>query len=324
MRYIRNKYLIHYLLVLSLAFAGMMDTSGQDTAFTVTGTVISARTGSPLENIGVSAVSASTEAINTDHEGRFEITLKDRNDQITLSYPGYKTKTVFIHGRSSLNIPLSGEDAYSADDPVNMIFRDIPLRNIAAAVETGRLPEKGRTPAPSFGQDLQGRMSGLRVTDRSGMPGEGAYLSSRGFASLYGSSIPLVVIDGMIQKAEGFADPVIHGFHHNPLVDLDKRDISEIVLLKDAAAAGTYGIKASNGVLLITTTPPRGGKTTLDVSVAGGVSTAPPQIPVMDASHYSSYAMEQMYSRGYEQRGNFFRLPLSRVRSRLPLLFKVQ
>ncbi len=85
-------------------------------------------------------------------------------------------------------------------------------------------------------------------------------MHARGYTSLFPSSIPLVVVDGMIIRSEGFKDPVIHGYHHNPLVDIDKRDISGIVLLKDAVSCGLYGIKGSNGVLLITTTPPTGRK----------------------------------------------------------------
>ena len=144
------------------------------------------------------------------------------------------------------------------------------LVNITGAIEPVTRAVFNRSPASSFCQDLQGRVSGLNVINRSGMPGEGAFLHARGFTSLFSSSIPLVVVDGMIIRAEGFQDPVIHGFHQNPLVDLDKRDISSIVLLKDAVTSGIYGMKGSNGVLLINTIPPQGGKTTLDVSVSGG------------------------------------------------------
>jgi TonB-linked SusC/RagA family outer membrane protein len=92
-------------------------------------------------------------------------------------------------------------------------------------------------------------------------------------------------------------------------VDIDKRNISGIVLLKDAVTSGMYGVKGSNGVILITTTPPRGGKTTLDVSVSGGISTSPRKIPVMDADHYSSYVMEQLYNSGMSSTEIFEQYP---------------
>jgi TonB-linked SusC/RagA family outer membrane protein len=282
---------------------------GQDTVHVVRGKVYAAETGLPLAEIGISVKNSAVEPVSSGPDGSFEIRLPDRKEQLLFSYPGYKPRTVFVHGREYIETWLLGEGDYSVSDAVQLPFREIPLRDVAGAVDAARLMEFDRTPDPSFCQDLQGRMSGLQVISRSGMPGEGAYFSSRGYASLNASSMPLVVVDGMIQKPEGFINPVIHGFHHNPLADLDKRDISGIVLLKDAAVNGIYGIKAASGVMLISTIPPRGGKTTFDVSVSGGLSSAPDQIPVMDASHYSSYVMEQMYGAGLSSAEIFSRYP---------------
>ncbi|MCF8225476.1 MAG: SusC/RagA family TonB-linked outer membrane protein [Bacteroidales bacterium] len=309
MRSIQNRRKLVCLIALFLAFHWITELSGQDTVFSVQGWIYSAQTGQPLQNISISAVNASMEPVNTNSEGFFEIALPDKNEQILVSYPGYMDKKVFVHGRNSLNIWLLGEDDHSMEQPTDMIFREIPWKDIPAAVESIRRGGQYPTSTPSFEQELQGRMSGLMVTNRSGMPGEGAYLSSRGYASLYSTSLPLVVIDGMIQKRGGFDNPVVNGFYHNPLVDLDEKDISSIVLLKDAAATGTYGIKGSNGVLLITTTLPEGGKTTMDVSVSGGLSIAPPQIPVMDGDHFSSYVMGQMYSAGLSSAEIFSEYP---------------
>lgn len=293
-----NKGMILLQMLWLPAFTVTAPIFGQDAGFKVSGRVYAAETGLPLKDIGIRAANASVEPASTGDDGQYEITLPDAGEQLVVAYPGYKEKVIFVHGREVIDIWLLGEADISMDDATGMIFREVPVRNVTGAVEAGRLDEFGQSPQPSFGQDLQGRMSGLTVINRSGMPGEGAYFSCRGFSSLFSSSIPLVVIDGMILKSEGFENPIIHGFHYNPLVDLDKRDISGVTLLKDAVETGPYGIKASDGVLLITTIPPRGGRTTLDVSVSGGISFAPDQIPVMDASHYSSYLMEQMYDAG--------------------------
>ncbi len=131
----------------------------------------------------------------------------------------------------------------SVSDPAGMIFREVPLRDIPAAVDAGNLMDFSRSSNPSFCQDLQGKMTGLNVINRSGMPGEGAYMHARGFSSLFSSSIPLVVIDGMLIRPEGFDNPIINGFHHNPLVDIDKRDISGITLLRMLPHAGLTASK---------------------------------------------------------------------------------
>jgi TonB-linked SusC/RagA family outer membrane protein len=282
---------------------------GQDADYQVTGTVRSARTGLPLPDIGISTVNFQGEPVRSGPEGAFEVTVQDRKEQLIFSYPGFKDQTIFIHGRETIDIWMLEEDVLSISDGTDLFFSEVPQKDIAGAVAAYRLSDFGHSPHPSFDQDLQARLSGLQVINRSGMPGEGAFQTSRGYASLYGSSLPLVVVDGMIMMQEGFQNPVIHGFQHNPLADLDKRDISSVVLLKDAASGGSFGIKGSNGVLLVTTNPPRGGKTTLDVSVSGGMATAPPQIPVMDASHYSSYVMEQMLGAGLSSQEIFTSYP---------------
>jgi TonB-linked SusC/RagA family outer membrane protein len=281
----------------------------QDTGFTVRGKIYSAATGLPLGDINIRAVNSPVEPVSSTEEGTFEITLPDSREQISISYPGYKEQTIFIGGRENIEIWMLREDDRSLGDPAAMTFREIPVRNIPGAVDPGLNIEFGKSPNPSFCQDLQGKISGLDVINRSGMPGEGAYMHARGYSSLCSSSIPLVVVDGMIIESEGFSNPVIHGFHHNPLVDIDKRDISSIVLLKDAVTSGLYGVKGSNGVLLITTTPARGGKTTLDVSVTGGVSALVRKIPVMDADQFSSYVMEQLYNSGMQSTDIFKHYP---------------
>ena len=297
------------LVILSLVIISSLALYGQDQGFTVKGKIYSASTGLVLSDIGIRAVNSTTEPVSTDKDGNFEIRLPDRHEQIFISYPGYKSRTVFVNGRENIEIWLAGENERSLTDPVSATFREVPLKDISGAVVPGRNIDFKKSTSSSFCQDLQGRMGGLQVINRSGMPGEGAYLHARGYPSLFPSSIPLVVIDGMIIRAEGFKEPVIHGYHHNPLVNVDKRDISSIVLLKDAASCGIYGIKGSNGVLLITTTPPRGGKTTLDVSISGGISFSPEKIPVMDASHHSSYIMEQLYNSGMSSTEIFEKYP---------------
>ncbi|HEX2395623.1 MAG TPA: hypothetical protein VHI78_09765, partial [Bacteroidales bacterium] len=262
----RNLYINTIQVCLSLSFLFGMNLSGQETGFRVKGTVFSARTGLPIPEIGIRPVNASIEPVNTDSAGEFEILLPDANEQLQFSYPGYKDRLEFVNGRENITVWLLNENDVSLSDPVIMPFRPVSYNNIPGAVSASGTEVFKNSPASSFCQDLQGTVSGLNVTGRSGMPGEGSFIHSRGYSSIFSSSVPLVVVDGMIVRSEGFQDPIIHGYHNNPLVDLDKRDISSIVLLKDAVACGIYGIKGSNGVLLINTIPPQGGKTTLDVS----------------------------------------------------------
>ncbi len=302
---------IYYIfpMVVILLLLLIRPLTAQENAFTIKGKIYSAETGLPLADISIRAVNSTAEPASSNAEGEFEINIASKNEQIYISYPGYKGKTVFVNGREQIEIWLIPENDRSLSDPVTMSFGDTPLRDIAGSVSVGNGIEFQKSLKPSFERDLQGKMAGLDVINRSGMPGEGAYMHSRGYSSLLSASIPLIVVDGMIIRSGGFMDPVINGYHNNPLVNIDKKDISSVVLLKDASTCGLYGVKGSDGVLLITTTPPRGGKTTLDVSVSGGISVNPKEIPVMDANHHSSYIMEQLYNSGMNSTDIFAKYP---------------
>ena len=155
-----------------------------------------------------------------------------------------------------------------------------------------------KTAMPSFEPALQGKIPGLQVIDRSGMPGEGSFLHIRGYNSLYSNAVPLIVIDGMVTRSEGFNNSIINGYHNNPLSDINLNNISTVTVLKDATETSWYGIKGSNGVILINTDQPGTGKTTLDVNISGGIASFNRRIPLMKADLYKSYLMEQMYDAG--------------------------
>jgi TonB-linked SusC/RagA family outer membrane protein len=118
-----------------------------------------------------------------------------------------------------------------------------------------------------------------------------------------------VVVDGMIIRSEGFGNPIIGGFHQDPLADINLNNISSVTVLKDATETSWYGIKGSNGVILVNTDQPATGKTTLDVNVSGGIASFSRSIPVMEPDLFKSYLMEQMYDAGMSNEQIFSSYP---------------
>ncbi|MCK5461515.1 MAG: hypothetical protein KAI95_00820, partial [Bacteroidales bacterium] len=135
MKFIISRKKYHLLTVLSLLFLVNLALLGQADSVTVRGRVYAAETGLPLGDIGISAVNAQVEAVSTNQEGEFEIILPSKNEQVLISYPGYKGKTVFLNGRENVEIWLLEEDDISVRNPAGMIFREVPLRDIPAAVD---------------------------------------------------------------------------------------------------------------------------------------------------------------------------------------------
>lgn len=119
---------------------------------------------------------------------------------------------------------------------------------------------------------LQGNMAGVQVYNRGGDPNTLALMRVRGLSS-YSQRQPLVVVDGFVGAS---------------LEGLDPNDIAAITVLKDGTAQAMYGMRASNGVLLVRTKRNMGTLSPMAVSYSGQVanSVAYPSIPVMDAETY--------------------------------------
>lgn len=103
---------------------------------------------------------------------------------------------------------------------------------------------------------LQGKVSGLDIRPSSGSPGASAQIVIRGARSFTGDNMPLFVIDGMpVESAPDFStgNSTRGANHADRLIDINPSEIENISVLKGQAAAALYGLRASNGVILITT-----------------------------------------------------------------------
>ena len=112
---------------------------------------------------------------------------------------------------------------------------------------------------------LQGKVSGLDIKPSSGMPGASSQITIRGARSFSGDNTPLYVIDGMAVTSTPDVDTDIQNNGSvsgvdfaNRAVDIDPNDIESINILKGQAASALYGIRASNGVIIITTKSGKG------------------------------------------------------------------
>ena len=112
----------------------------------------------------------------------------------------------------------------------------------------------------SLSSALQGKVSGVDITPSSGMPGASSQIVIRGVRSFTGDNTPLYVVDGMPISSASDIDTdsrntgsVAGADFANRAVDLDPNDIESINILKGQAASALYGMRASNGVIVITT-----------------------------------------------------------------------
>lgn len=185
-------------------------------------------------------VKNTTIGTTTDFDGRYSINVPE-NGVLRFSYIGLKTIEEKVSGRSTINLIMS-TDATLIDEVVVVGYGTQRRGSVTGAVAGVKGQEMIKTKNENPQNMLTGRVAGLRVWQKSSEPG--TYSNS---FDIRGMGSPLVVIDGVPRSVEEFQR-------------LNASDIEDISVLKDASAA-IYGVRAANGVVLVTTKKGSAGKT---------------------------------------------------------------
>lgn len=235
-----------------------------DTTLTVAGRVTNNDVpAQPISNVTV-AIKGSTAGTTTDTEGRYSINAK-RGDVLVFSYVGYEQQEYTVtRSETSQNIVLVAATGV-LDEVVVVGYGTQRKQHMTGSVSTVTASDLEGRPIPSVGTGLQGLVPGLTVVNATGAPGQHSnQLNIRGVTT-WGNSSPLVVIDGVPNGNINILNP---------------DDIESISVLKDAAAASIYGVRGSNGVILITTKKGRSGSPSISYTGYVGAVT-PTALPQM-------------------------------------------
>ncbi len=262
----------------------------------ISGVVVDGNTNKPMVGVKLTVVDFS--AALTDDKGKFTITVPNFNSTILVSINGYHTKLLPVQKGKLETIKIWPDTYNSVFTEVGLPLGTQTLARTAAAISVAK-PKGGwnansETPT-SF---LQGQMPGLNVIRSSGTPAIGADLFVRGFTSLYATNQPLYLVDGMIYDANSYGTSLTLGHKNNPLQFIDVRDIESITLVKDAAATASYGSKAANGIVVITTNRAKDLATQIDFSAYAGFNLAPKKLPIMGVTDFRTYLTDILKSQG--------------------------
>ncbi|MCC6289527.1 MAG: TonB-dependent receptor [Chitinophagaceae bacterium] len=209
---------------------------------TIKGTVTDEK-GNPLAGVSVS-VSGTKRGAIADEKGNFTI---DAQPGATLEFSivGYKTYTVKIGNATTLNVKLS-PDASDLNNVVVVGYgtqKKKDLTGSIASVSSDQMNLGGAT--SNAAQAIQGRASGVQVSQTNAAPGGQTIVRIRGGNSIKSTNEPLYVVDG---------------FPSETGIDIAPGDIEDIQILKDASATAIYGARGANGVVMITTKRGKAGK----------------------------------------------------------------
>ena len=170
---------------------------------------------------------------------------------------------------------------------------------VTGALTTVAASDIKNTPIAGIDAMLQGKASGVQVTQNSGNPGNGISVRVRGSASLTASNQPLYVVDGAPVQSGDFSQVGFGGQDLTAVTSLNPDEIESITILKDAASAAIYGSRASNGVVLITTKRGISGSNRITFNGYTGWQKAEKQLKMLTGPEYVAYMAEGMTNDGY-------------------------
>lgn len=224
---------------------------------TVRGIVFGVYNGTdPLVGATVMGVGTNI-GVTTDINGVFDITLPESVKKILVSYVGMKPQEFDITPDKEMVVTLQSDT--SLDEVVVTAFgmkRD--RKGLGYAVQDLKAEDLNTSGTTSLSSAMQGKLSGVEIRPSSGAPGASSNITIRGVRSFSGNNAPLYVIDGMpvestpdvVQTANSM---VSNASYADRSIDINPDDIESINVLKGQAAAALYGIRATNGVIVITT-----------------------------------------------------------------------
>lgn len=251
-----------FLLALFCVLASTIGAFAQGS--NVSGTVVD-ETGEPVIGASVRIKGTST-ATATDIDGKFTLN-NAAGKTLTITYVGYDPQDA--KGRDGMKVQLSSNTTVLGDVVVTgMQKMDKRLFTGATAkVDADKAKLDG---IADVSRALEGRVSGVSVQNVSGTFGTAPKIRVRGATSIYGTSKPLWVIDGVIQEdaVDVSADDLSSGdavtLISNAIAGLSADDIESFQVLKDGSATSIYGARAMAGVVVVTTKRGKAGRSTVN------------------------------------------------------------
>ena len=225
----------------------------------ITGTVTSADDGSSIPGVSVS-VKGTTLGTITDIDGKYLIKVPQDATTLVFSFVGMQAQEIQITG-NTVNAVMKSDVVGINEVVVTAMGISKEKKALGYAVQSVGGDDLTQAANTNFSTALQGKVSGVEVSSSSGMPGASSSITIRGARSFTGNNAPLYIIDGtpIASTADVSTLNSVSGTDYaNRALDIDPNDIESINILKGQAASALYGMRASNGVIVITTKSGKG------------------------------------------------------------------
>ena len=244
------------------------------------------------------------ESAVTDLNGNFTMKVRNPKDKIRFSYVGMKTVTQPIN-KTNYKIVMTDNTTIA---PVTIQSKrrvtgnglPIPQREVANATQNFSMKEVEGLSFTTIDEAMQGRIAGLDIIGNSGDLGSGSTMRLRGASSLstLTDSNPLIVVDGNVRQVslQNFDIANANNEKFAELLNINPEDISDIRVLKDAAATAIYGSQGGNGVIELTTKRGARGKPRLQYSLKLTGTYQPKGYALLNGDDYTMLLKESYFN----------------------------
>ncbi|MDH7459846.1 SusC/RagA family TonB-linked outer membrane protein [Chitinophagaceae bacterium 26-R-25] len=264
---------------------GRPASNDKDTAalLTVTGRVVNEKgeglPGATLQIKGTQTI------VNTNDQGYFAIDQIAKGTMLIISSIGYQPEEIKVNGVSLSHVLKTA--VTSLDETVVIAYGTTTRRLNTGAVGRLTASDISKQPVSNPIGALEGRITGLQITQSNGLPGSNFTVLIRGTNSIQSGNDPLYIIDGVpfLNNINSFAQRSVL-VANSPFNNIDPSTIESIEVLKDADATAIYGSRGANGVILITTRKSKEGGTHLDFSYTQRFSKVHNAMPLMNTPTY--------------------------------------
>ena len=236
---------------------------------TVTGKLTDATNGEALIAASVQ-VKGTTTGTQTDVEGNFSVAAPP-NATLVFSYVGYQQQEIPVNNQTTINVQLA-PSSRELEQVVVIGYGTQRKRDLTGSIANVSGAELAKQPVQTATQAVQGRVAGVQVI-ASGAPNSQPQVRIRGTGSIEAGINPLYVVDGVLT---------------NDIRNINNADIVSMDILKDASAA-IYGVRAANGVIIITTKKGQAGEFRVDYNGTVGINQATRIVEMADQNEYTSY-----------------------------------
>lgn len=271
--------------------------------FNLRGKVVS-ETGTPVVGATVVVMDASRSAVTNDN-GDFTLNNINGNARLIITSIGYYGEEVQLNNQAFIVATLRVRTT-ALDETVVIAYGTTTRRLNTGSVSRISSADIERQPVANLLAALQGRVSGLVISQSSGVPGAALKVQIRGRNSIAQSSDPLFIIDGVPfapnntplgNTASAFGYPNNNG-GLSPLSTINPGDIESIEILRDADATAIYGSRGANGVVLITTKKGKAGTTRVQANLYYGYSRTSRTMDFLDTKQYLAMRREAFANDG--------------------------